>query len=235
MAFSNELKVGIIDLTLKSVTLESISFDSKEFSKYLGGDGFVAEYLLKNMPTGVDPLSPENYLCFITGILSATKVPFSGRYTVVAKSPLTNTWGEANSGGRFGPELRKTGFDILIIGGKADQLSTIIVTDYQIEINFDDSLISDAATRDEIGNTATMTCIFNVIYHLGLTGNFLRNKKWKQTQVFVDKKRFYEELDLGFNDLIWLIIRSGIKSKYELLNLYCKKFQVNQFRQRSKY
>jgi len=134
MVFSNELKIGIIDLTSKSVTLESISFNSKEFSKYLGGDGFVAEYLLKNMPVGIDPLSPENYLCFITGILSATKVPFSGRYTVAAKSPLTNTWGEANSGGRFGPELRKTGFDILIIGGKANQLSTIIVTDYSIEI-----------------------------------------------------------------------------------------------------
>jgi aldehyde:ferredoxin oxidoreductase len=134
MAFSNQIKIGIIDLTSQSVTTEEISVDSKDFPKYLAGEGYVAEYLLKNMPTGVDPLSPENYLCFITGILSATKVPFSGRYMVVGKSPLTNTYGEANSGGRFGPELRKTGFDILIIRGKSDQLSIIVVTDDNIEI-----------------------------------------------------------------------------------------------------
>ncbi|MHA1945391.1 MAG: aldehyde ferredoxin oxidoreductase family protein [Candidatus Hodarchaeales archaeon] len=134
MKFSNQLKIGIIDLTSQLVTSESVSFNSNEFTQYLGGDGFVAEYLLKNMPAGIDPLSPENYLCFITGVLSATKVPFSGRYTVVGKSPLTNTWGEANSGGRFGPELRKTGFNILIIGGKAENLSTIIVTNDKIEI-----------------------------------------------------------------------------------------------------
>jgi len=105
---------------------------------------------------------------------------------------------------------------------------------------FDDellnSMIFSASTYDEeISSTATQLTMFNVIYHLGLVGNFLRNKKWKQTQVFVDRDRFHEELDLGFNDLIWLIVRSGIKSKYDLLNLYYKKFQVNQFRQRSKY
>ncbi len=86
------------------------------------------------MPVNIDPLSPDNYLCFISGLLSATKVPFSGRYTVVCKSPLTGTWGEANSGGRFGPELRKTGFDSLIITGKADKLSIIVVTDDRIEV-----------------------------------------------------------------------------------------------------
>jgi aldehyde:ferredoxin oxidoreductase len=134
LKFSNQLNIGIIDLTSQLVSNQSISFDNKEFPQYLGGDGFVAEYLLKNMPSGIDPLSPENILCFITGVLSATKVPFSGRYTVAGKSPLTNTWGEANSGGRFGPELRRTGFDILIISGKAEKLSSIIVTNDKIEI-----------------------------------------------------------------------------------------------------
>ena len=77
--------------------------------------------------------------------------------------------------------------------------------------------------------------IFNIIYHLGLAGNFLRNKKWKQTQVFVDQDRFHDELDLGFIELVGLIIESGIKNKYDLLNLYYKKWEVNRFRQRSKY
>ena len=128
------MKIGIIDLTSGTVDSEIISFDDEKFKRYLGGEGVIIEYLLKNMPINVDPLSPGNHLCFITGILSATKVPFSGRYTVVCKSPLTGGWGEANSGGRFGPELRKTGYDSLIITGKAAYLSLIVVTDKGIEI-----------------------------------------------------------------------------------------------------
>ena len=85
------------------------------------------DYLLKNMPKNIDPLSSDNHLCIITGIFSGTGVPFSGRFTVAAKSPLTTTWGEANSGGRFGPELRKTGFDALIIKGKLPELSILNV------------------------------------------------------------------------------------------------------------
>ena len=134
MSFSNDIKLGIIDLSTGTVTDKLIPFDDKKFKMYLGGEGIVVEYILQNMPQGVDPLSPDNYLCFITGILSATKVPFSGRYTVACKSPLTNTWGEANSGGRFGPELRKTGFDALIIKGKAVELSILIVTDKGISV-----------------------------------------------------------------------------------------------------
>ena len=134
------MKMGIIDLTTGSITNETISFSDEKFKMYLGEEGVVTEYILKNMPIGIDPLSPDNYLCFITGILSATKVPFSGRYTVACKSPLTGTWGEANSGGRFGPELRKTGFDALIIKGKANVLSIIVVTDDEITIKPADHL-----------------------------------------------------------------------------------------------
>lgn len=134
MAFKNQLKIGIINLSSGDINSEVISFNDEKFQKYLGGEGIVIEYILENMQIDVDPLSPDNFICFITGILSATKVPFSGRYTVVCKSPLTGTWGEANSGGRFGPELRKTGFDALIITGKAHNLSVIVVTDDEIRI-----------------------------------------------------------------------------------------------------
>ncbi|MHA2388692.1 MAG: aldehyde ferredoxin oxidoreductase family protein [Candidatus Hodarchaeales archaeon] len=140
MAFNNSMKIGIIDLSSGSVIPEKLDFTDEQFKKYLGGEGVIVEYLLKNMPANIDPLSPDNHLCFITGILSATKVPFSGRYTVVCKSPLTGGWGEANSGGRFGPELRKTGFDSLVIKGKANNLSIIVVTDNGIEIKSADQL-----------------------------------------------------------------------------------------------
>jgi aldehyde:ferredoxin oxidoreductase len=134
MAFKNQLKIGIINLSSGDINSEVIPFNDDKFRKYLGGEGIIIEYLLKTMQINADPLSPDNFICFLTGILSATKVPFSGRYTVVCKSPLTGTWGEANSGGRFGPELRKTGFDALIITGKAQDLSVIVVTDDEIQI-----------------------------------------------------------------------------------------------------
>jgi aldehyde:ferredoxin oxidoreductase len=66
-----------------------------------------------------DPLGPENPLFFLTGPLVGTSMTSAGRYSVCARSPLTGIWGEANSGGFFGPELRYTGYDGVLITGKA--------------------------------------------------------------------------------------------------------------------
>ena len=59
---------------------------------------------------GIDPLGSENVLGFVTGPLTATGALFSGRYMVVCKSPVTGAWNDANSGGFFGPELKKAGY-----------------------------------------------------------------------------------------------------------------------------
>lgn len=132
--FHNSIQVGLVDLSTSTVTVESHSFQDALFKKYLGGEGLAADYLLREMPPKTDPLGPENILCFITGVLSGTIVPFSGRFIVAGKSPLTGTWGEANSGGRFGPELRQAGFDLLLIKGKAKDLSILNITNDSIEI-----------------------------------------------------------------------------------------------------
>ena len=132
--FSNSIQIGIVSLSTSEINIESLSFQDDVFRKYLGGEGLAADYLLRRMPSKADPLGPENILCFITGILSGTTVPFSGRYIVAGKSPLTGTWGETNSGGRFGPELRQAGFDLLLIKGKAKELSILNITDDSIEI-----------------------------------------------------------------------------------------------------
>ena len=143
--------MGLIDLSTSTVTIESHSFHDEIFRKYLGGEGLAADYLLRNMPPNTDPLGPDNILCFITGILSGTMVPFSGRFIVAGKSPLTGTWGEANSGGRFGPELRKTGFDLLLIKGKAKELSILNITDDSIKISLSPDLKGlDCVETEEI-------------------------------------------------------------------------------------
>ena len=89
------------------------------YRRYLGGNGFVGYYLLKEMPAGTDPLGPDNLLIMAGGTLTGVPVPGSGRSVVGAKSPLTGGYGEADVGGFFGAALRRAGFDAVVICGKA--------------------------------------------------------------------------------------------------------------------
>ena len=70
---------------------------------------------------GVDPLSPENVLIFTVGPLTATGYQTSNRFSVSTKSPLTGTILDANSGGFWGMQFKKAGFDVLIVRGKSEK------------------------------------------------------------------------------------------------------------------
>ncbi|MBW1711557.1 MAG: hypothetical protein JRJ59_00195 [Deltaproteobacteria bacterium] len=89
------------------------------YRTYLGGGAAAAYYLLRELPPGVDPLGPDNVLVFACSVV--TGAPISGfiRYTVAAKSPLTNGFMESEAGGYFGPEMKFAGFDVLVIKGRA--------------------------------------------------------------------------------------------------------------------
>ncbi|MHA1327393.1 MAG: aldehyde ferredoxin oxidoreductase family protein, partial [Promethearchaeota archaeon] len=84
-------------------------------SNFLGGAGYCVRYLFDHLDKNTDPLSPDNILMFMTGPLCGSNAPTSGRFVVCAKSPLTGLWGESNCGGFFGPELKKAGYDGIII------------------------------------------------------------------------------------------------------------------------
>jgi len=121
------------------VNLSDGSIEEKELTKemaeyFVGGYGFGAKILYEMMPAGVDPLGPENVMGFITGPTSATKAFFGGRYTTVHKSPVTGGWNDANSGGHFGPELKKAGYDALFVSGASDKPVYIYINDGKVEI-----------------------------------------------------------------------------------------------------
>jgi aldehyde:ferredoxin oxidoreductase len=84
---------------------------------FIGGSGLAARYLLDMVGDTTDPLGPANPLIFMTGPMVGTIMPSAGRYSVCALSPLTGLWGEANAGGFFGPELRFSGYDGILITG----------------------------------------------------------------------------------------------------------------------
>lgn len=88
---------------------------------FVGGSTLAARYAFERVTPHTDPLGPENPLIFMTGPLVGTAMPSAGRFSVCALSPLTGLWGESNSGGFFGPELRFAGYDGILITGKATQ------------------------------------------------------------------------------------------------------------------
>ena len=91
-----------------------------ELKVFIGGRGFIIPRLLHEVPTGADPLGPENILIFATGPFTGY-LPGGGRNSVGAKSPLTGGFGESEAGGFFGVELKRAGFDAVIIEGKSPQ------------------------------------------------------------------------------------------------------------------
>lgn len=84
--------------------------DERMYRDFLGGYGIGARVIFDRQRTKIDPLGPDAHLGFVAGLLTGTPALFGCRYTVVAKSPLTATWGDANCGGDFGPYLKFSGY-----------------------------------------------------------------------------------------------------------------------------
>ena len=110
-------KILWVDLTTRELREEEVP--TELYQKFLGGYGLGVKYLYERLKPGVDPLGPDNILGFTTGPLNHTGALGCGRYTVVAKSPLTGTWGDANSGGYLAPALKSTGYDAIFFTGKS--------------------------------------------------------------------------------------------------------------------
>jgi aldehyde:ferredoxin oxidoreductase len=88
--------------------------------KYLGGSGFISYFLLKELRPGIDPLGPENKLIFFLGPMVGTSVIGNGRNGIGAKSPLSNGFAFSQVGEFWEAELKKAGFDVIVIEGKSE-------------------------------------------------------------------------------------------------------------------
>jgi aldehyde:ferredoxin oxidoreductase len=125
-------KVAFVDLTSRSITKETLP--EKVYRTLIGGVGIGAKVLYQRMKAQVDPLGPENVLGFLPGLLVGTGTPMATKYVVVTKSPLTLTWGDANSGGVFGEELKAAGYDGIFFTGIAPEPVYVVINDDTIEI-----------------------------------------------------------------------------------------------------
>lgn len=124
----------ILRIDLKNSAIWHEPLEERKARMFIGGSGLGAKYLLDECDPNVDPLSPENSLIIMTGPFCGTKVPTSGRHAVVTKSPLTGIFAESDVGGNWGYKFKKSGFDGIIIKGKASRPVYIWIDDGKVEI-----------------------------------------------------------------------------------------------------
>jgi aldehyde:ferredoxin oxidoreductase len=108
-------------------------YDVKLAKNFLGGRGFAAKILWDELEPGTDPLSPENKLVFAAGPLTGFALPSSGKLVVAAKSPLTGGYGDGNIGTLAAVQMRKAGYDAIIVKGKSKKPIVLLVQDKQID------------------------------------------------------------------------------------------------------
>jgi aldehyde:ferredoxin oxidoreductase len=125
-------KILFVDLSSGEIRDEVL--EEKLCRDFIGGYGIGARILYNRQKAGVDPLGPDNILGFITGPLTGTPATTGTRYTAVAKSPLTGGWGDANSGGFFGPHLKFAGYDAVFFNGVADKPVYLFIDNGKAEL-----------------------------------------------------------------------------------------------------
>ena len=125
-------KILRVNLTQGTTSIEQL--EEAFCRKYLGGAGFITYYLMKELKPGIDPLSPENKLIFMGGPLTGLPVSGSGRNCIGAKSPLTGGIAKSEVGGFWGAEMRRAGWDGIIVEGRADKPVYIWIHDGEVQI-----------------------------------------------------------------------------------------------------
>jgi aldehyde:ferredoxin oxidoreductase len=120
-------RILFMDLTTGQARVEPVSEEMAR--SLLGGNGFAARILLDHAPAGVDPYDPANAVVFAVGPVTDTSVPGNSRACVAAKSPLTGLFFDSTFGGRFPATMKRTGFDAIVLTGRAPAPVYVMVTE----------------------------------------------------------------------------------------------------------
>jgi len=114
-----------VDLTIGELAEKPIPQETEE--RFLGGLGLNAWLLYRHTDPDTAPLGPDNVVLISPGLLTGTEAPTSPRVEVTTKSPLTGLIGTGNSGGHWGPRLKKAGIDSVMIRGASEKPAYLIV------------------------------------------------------------------------------------------------------------
>jgi aldehyde:ferredoxin oxidoreductase len=201
----------LLDIDLTSGSTRNLPLSDDLIERYLGGRGLGARLLFDLLPPKTDPLSPENMLIFLTGPLTGSLVPGSSKFVVVTKSPATRGWCDSYSSGRVSIELKKAGYDGMVVRGKSNHPCYLSIHDDSVEIREADwlwgkdsfeteRLLKEAKENDSAGvssigpageNLCKYACINSDLYRQagrGGVGTVMGSKKLKAIVVKGNKR-----------------------------------------------
>lgn len=124
-------RVLIADLSTRQSRVETL--DETVYRQFLGGYGLGAYLMWKHFPAGTDALAPAACFTIVSGLLTGVRTPFSGRIQIAGKSPLTGGWADSNSGGSVASQLRRAGYDALLVTGKAAAPTVLVIRDDEVK------------------------------------------------------------------------------------------------------
>jgi aldehyde:ferredoxin oxidoreductase len=153
---NDPLRLLRVDLSSLTTAVEEIPAEIGE--AFIGGKGLVTYYLYRELDPGTTPLDPANKIFIAPGALCGTLTPAASRYEMATLSPLTGIYLDSNSGGHFGVELKTSGFDLVILEGKAENPVYILIRNQKVEIRSADHLWgktiyeTENMLREELGD-----------------------------------------------------------------------------------
>ena len=124
----------ILDIDLSSGTIKTTKIKDDVLRKFIGGAGLAAKLFFDRVPPDTDPLSAKNVLFLMGGPLSGTNFFTSSRLLAAFKSPQTGIWGQGSAGGNFAAEMKRAGYDGIVISGASKKPVYIVIADDKVEI-----------------------------------------------------------------------------------------------------
>ncbi len=155
----------ILKINLTTGQTEEYHIPKDWAENFLGGASLAARMLYSTLTKELDPFSPESPLLFLTGPMTGTSGPTTGRFVVCGKSPATSLWAESNIGGHWGPELRAAGYDGLWIIGRAEEPVYIWLIGRQLEVRSAAHLwgrntyATQENVKEEVGQKSARVCV----------------------------------------------------------------------------
>ena len=153
----------VVDLTAQTATKQRL--DQSVLRDFIGGTGLAAYLLYEHCPPGADPLGPDNPLIFTCSPLVGSRLTTSSKFAVAAKSPLTGMVGDSLSSSFLAVELKRTGFDALVIKGRSPHPTLLAIEDDDVEFLDASDLLglntfeTEQAVKGRLGRRFRVACI----------------------------------------------------------------------------
>ncbi|HKG55120.1 MAG TPA: aldehyde ferredoxin oxidoreductase family protein, partial [Anaerolineales bacterium] len=155
----------ILKIDLTTGKTEEFRIPEQWERDFLGGASLAARILYSSLTRELNPLSPEAPLLFMTGPMTGTSGPTTGRFVVCGKGPATGLWAESNIGGFWGPELRAAGYDGLWISGRAEEPVYLWLNGNRLEVRNaahlwgQNTYATQEKVKEEIGEKSVRVCV----------------------------------------------------------------------------